>query len=54
MTQIIKILLEAISPHLRQLIIEFAKTLSLQAAETPNPWDDVLVSILKILLDIRD
>lgn len=54
MIAIIQILLQAISPHLRDLILNFVKDLSVQAAKTPNPWDDILVAILKTVLDIKD
>jgi len=54
MTQIINILLEVISPHLRKLILDFVNDLSTEANKTPNPWDNILVAILKILLDIKD
>ncbi|MQY78285.1 MAG: hypothetical protein GH151_03700 [Bacteroidetes bacterium] len=51
---IIKIILDAISPNIRELLVNFVLSLSVEAAKTPNPWDDILVSILRILLDIRD
>lgn len=51
---IIKIILDAISPQLRNLIVEFVRNLSAHADKTPNPWDNVLVDILKILLDIKE
>ena len=54
MQQIIKLFLDAISPQIRQLIIDFVKDLSKRAEQTPNPWDDILVFILRTLLAIED
>lgn len=54
MVQLIKLFLETITPSLRTLIIDFVKSLSTEASKTPNPWDDILVSILKTILDIKD
>ena len=51
---IIKIILDTISPHLRNLIIDFIKSLKVEAEKTPNPWDDIFVSILITLFDIRE
>ncbi len=51
---IIQIILTAISPELRKMIVEFVIKLSAAAKETPNPVDDVAVDILKILLAIKD
>ncbi len=47
-------LLDRISPQIRELFVKFVKELSIRAAETPNPWDDIAVSILKTLTQIKD
>ena len=43
---IIQLLLAAISPTLRKLIVDFILSLSKAAAKTDNPLDDILVGIL--------
>jgi len=43
---IIQLLLEAISPTLRKLIVDFILSLSKAAAKTSNPLDDIVVGIL--------
>ncbi|MBA7642676.1 hypothetical protein ES703_50380 [subsurface metagenome] len=43
---IIQLLLDAISPTLRKLIVDFILSLSKAAAKTDNPLDDILVGIL--------
>ncbi len=51
---IIQIILTAISPELRDIIVQFVHDLSAMAKKTPNPVDDIAVDILKILLAIKD
>lgn len=50
---IIKQLLKVISPELRKLIEEWINNLEEQASQTPNPWDNILVGFLKVLLDVE-
>ncbi len=50
---IIQIILSAISPELRDLILKFAKELEAKAKKTPNPFDDVAVEVLKVILGIN-
>ncbi len=44
----------AISPSLRDALVEFTKGLDKAAKETDNPWDDRFVALLKIILGIKD
>ena len=46
--------LKAISPQIRALVVAFIKNLEIEAPKTPNPWDDLLVLILKVLLATED
>lgn len=42
------------SPQLRQAVVEFVNKLEVDAKATKdNPWDDVLVGILKLVLAIK-
>lgn len=50
----IKILLYAVSPELRKLIVEFILSLKDKAAATDNPLDDIIVDILIKILDIKE
>ncbi len=50
----IKILLYAVSPQLRKLIVEFVLSLKVAAAKTKNPLDDVVVDIFIKILDIKE
>ena len=36
------------SPEIRKMLVEWLNTLEKNAKETPNPWDDVLVRLLKV------
>lgn len=51
---IIEILLKAISPELRKAIVDFINNLGDIAKETPNPFDDTAVSILKVIFGIKE
>ncbi|MBA7553506.1 hypothetical protein ES705_46098 [subsurface metagenome] len=42
-------LLTGMSPKIRELILDFLKDLEAKAKETPNPIDDVIVLLLRIL-----
>lgn len=48
--ELLKRLLEAATPELRELILEAIRNLEEKAKETPNPIDDLLVWVLKKLL----
>ena len=47
---IVRQLLAVISPELRTAMVEFVGELEKRAKETPNPWDDIAVGILKTVL----
>ncbi|MBA7608297.1 hypothetical protein ES703_15474 [subsurface metagenome] len=51
---LIKIILNAISPELRKIIVEFFLSLRAKAAETDNPLDDIIVEIFIKVLDIKE
>lgn len=42
-------LLTGMSPKIRELILDFLKELEIKAKETPNPIDDIIVLLLRIL-----
>lgn len=42
-------LLTGMSPKIREAILEFLKELEAKAKETPNPIDDIIVLLLRIL-----
>lgn len=45
---------KSVSPQLRQAVVEFVNKLEVDAKATKdNPWDDVLVGILKLVLAIK-
>ncbi|MQY78103.1 MAG: hypothetical protein GH151_02745 [Bacteroidetes bacterium] len=51
---LIKIILNAISPELRKLIVQFVLSLRVAAKKTKNPLDDILVEILIKILGIKE
>ena len=50
----IKILLYAVSPELRKLVVEFVLSLKKAAAKTDNPLDDIIVQVFIKILDIKE
>jgi len=49
---IIQLVWAKVSPEIRESITKFVKQLEKDAAATPNPMDDFLVQVLKLLLGI--
>ncbi|MQY77992.1 MAG: hypothetical protein GH151_02175 [Bacteroidetes bacterium] len=47
-------ILNAISPQLRKLVVEFILSLKEKAAATDNPLDDIVVALLISLFGISD
>ncbi|GAI96154.1 unnamed protein product [marine sediment metagenome] len=47
--EILSKLITGISPKIREAILEFLKDLEVKAKETPNPIDDIIVLLLRIL-----
>lgn len=45
-------MLSVISPEIRKAVIEFVNQLEAAAKKTDNPWDDIVVGILKTVLVI--
>ena len=48
--KLIGMIFSVASPELRKSLVQWIDTLEVQAKKTPNPWDDVLVGLLKTLL----
>lgn len=46
-------ILGQMSPAIRGSVIDWLDTLQKAAAETPNPWDDMFVSFLRVLLGAK-
>lgn len=47
-------IITSISPQLRNAVVEFVNKLEVDAKKTvDNPWDDVFVGILKLILVIK-
>ena len=51
--RLITLIVGSASPELRKLIKEWVTELELRAKETPNPFDDVLVGLIKIVLNVN-
>lgn len=49
---IINALVSTITPELRTILEDAVGKLEAHANETPNPWDNIFVSILKSLLGL--
>ena len=47
--EILSKLIKGISPKIREEILNFLKDLEAKAQETPNPVDDIIVLLLRIL-----
>ena len=47
------VLVNALTPELRTLITDAVKDWEVRAEETPNPWDDMFVDVLKSVLNIK-
>jgi len=46
---IVKTVVGLISPEFRDILGEYIGKLEEKAGETPSPWDNILVAILKII-----
>ncbi|MBA7609459.1 hypothetical protein ES703_16650 [subsurface metagenome] len=51
---LITIILNAVSPELRKLIVQFVRSLRAAAEKTKNPLDDIVVDILIKILSIKE
>ncbi|MBA7573062.1 hypothetical protein ES708_14851 [subsurface metagenome] len=47
--EILSKLIKGISPKIREEILNFLKDLEAKAQETPNPVDDIIVLLLRVL-----
>lgn len=45
-------LLANMSPIIRESMVGWLKQLEIEAKKTENPWDDIFVSFLKVLLGV--
>jgi hypothetical protein len=48
--RLIALIVTVASPELRKALVEWIKVLETNARQTANPWDDILVAMLKTLL----
>ena len=48
--RLIGLIVSVSSPELRTALTEWLNVLEAQAKKTANPWDDILVAMLKTLL----
>lgn len=48
--QLITMIVTVMSPELRKVLEDVVNGLETQAKKTANPWDDILVGLLKTLL----
>lgn len=48
--RLIGLIFSVASPELRKMLDEWLTQLEAQAKKTSNPWDDILVGMLKTLL----
>jgi len=47
---IVKAILGLASPELRKAIVDYIDALDEHAKSTDNPWDDLFVSLLRVIL----
>lgn len=52
--RLIGLIIAVASPELRKGLDEWLTTLEKQAAKTDNPWDDILVAMLRTILLGKD
>ncbi len=52
--RLITLVVGSASPELRKIIKEWVLELEKRAKETPNPFDDVLVGLIKIVLNVKN
>ena len=51
--RLITLVVTSASPELREMINKWVADLEEKAKATPNPFDDVLVGLIKVVLNIR-
>lgn len=52
--RMITLIVGAASPEIRESVKELIARLDEKAKATPNPIDDVLVGLLKVVLNVKD
>ena len=52
--ELLRLILTVASPQIRESFCKLLNTLEEQAKETDNPWDDVLVGVLKTIMGCPD
>ena len=50
LARFIPLILSVISPEIKKLVADFLVQLEANAKKTPNPWDDMLVDLLKTII----
>lgn len=50
---LLKQIMTQLSPQIRGSLEAFVNQMDTEAKETVNPWDDVLVGVLKLVLAIK-
>lgn len=53
MAKLLRQIITQMSPGIRQALVEFVNKLDADAQATENPWDDVAVGLLKLILLIK-
>lgn len=51
--KVFRMIINAVSPELRELLFKYYEQLKAKAAQTPNEWDDVFVGLLGVLLGLE-
>jgi len=51
--RILVLVVTMLSPAVRIVVTEFLTRLEAEAKKTANPWDDILVAILKTLIPVK-
>jgi len=52
--QLLNVALSAMTPELKKFLHQLIKDFKARAAQTPNPWDDIIASLLEALLCPED
>lgn len=50
LVRLLPMILSVVSPEIKQALVEFLDLMEERAKKTANPWDDMLVALLKRLV----
>ncbi len=53
MVLLLQQVVKQISPEIRKTMVDFVNKLEVDAKKTVNPWDDIVVGIVKFVLVIK-